>query len=561
MLRNLHVRNLALIREIDVDFTEGLNILTGETGSGKSIIVDAIGLALGGRISRELVSGGTALTELTFEVSRPETLTELRGLDVEPEDGQILIARKMQDGRSTIRVNGETRPAAEVRRIASLLLDIHGQSEHQKLLREDVQLSLLDAYGGTEIAAAKDRVRGCYGVWHRLKKTIGAETMTEEERARRISFLTFETDEIRNARLQEGEDEALEKAYRKLANARRIAEAVTAVHEATGYDEPEAAGERIGEALKTLEGVAQYDEALAGAADQLSSIDSLLNDFNRSLADYADGLEDGGTSLEETEERLNTVNRLKSKYGRTVTAVLDALKENEEELERLNAYEERQAEQRRELAAAEKELAAASAALTSVRRKWAVPFAQEASRQFADLNFARSDFAVEFREPGAYTENGQDTVDFCISTNPGAPRRPLRSVVSGGELSRLMLGIRTMFADTDATDTIIFDEVDTGISGRTAQKVAEKLACVARAHQVLCITHLPQIAAMADTHFCITKEVSDTAAITRIEPLGEDASVSELARLIGGAEITENTLNSAREMIQMSREFRRLYAK
>ena len=191
MLRNLHVRNLALIREIAVDFTEGLNILTGETGSGKSIIVDAIGLALGGRISRELVSGGTALTELTFEVSRPETLTELRGLDVEPEDGQILIARKMQDGRSTIRVNGETRPAAEVRRIASLLLDIHGQSEHQKLLREDVQLSLLDAYGGTEIAAAKDRVRGCYGVWHRLKKTIGAETMTEEERARRISFLTF----------------------------------------------------------------------------------------------------------------------------------------------------------------------------------------------------------------------------------------------------------------------------------------------------------------------------------------------------------------------------------
>ena len=550
MLRNLHIKNLALIREVDVDFREGLNILTGETGAGKSIIVDSIGLGLGGRVQRELMKSGSgpALVELVFEVDDEATLASLQAHDVEAEDGVVLISRKIAEGRSSLRVNGETRTAQEVREIASCLLDIHGQSEHQKLLRSDVQLSLLDEYGGEEIQDAKEKVASDYKRWSGIRKALGGEELSEEERARRISFLEFEIGEIEDAELMEGEDEEVEKRYRKLANARKIAEAVETVHESTGYDSPDSAGEVIGRALKKLESVSEYDAVLSEYYDALSDIDSLLNDFNRGIADYAGDLSFEADSFEETESRLNLINRLKAKYGRTIGEILEGRDERKMELRSLLDYEENRARLLRELDAAEKDLEESSANLTKLREKWAAVFRDEAVKQFADLNFAKADFGIELREQSHFGANGRDAVEFTIATNPGEERRPLRNVVSGGELSRLMLGIRTMFADTDSTDTVIFDEVDTGISGRTAQKAAEKLAHLSESHQVLCITHLPQIAAMADTHYGITKSLSDSSAITNIEPLSYEESVDELARLIGGAEITENTLASAKEM-------------
>ena len=558
MLRNLHIKNLALIHEVDVDFAEGLNILTGETGAGKSIIVDSVSLALGGRIQRDMVrpGGGPALVELVFEVTDESAQSGIRSLGIEPEDGVVVISRKILEGRSTCRVNGETMTTAEVRECASYLLDIHGQSEHQKLLRSDRQMELLDAYGRSEIAEAKERTAADFRAFSGIRKALSGEELSEEERARRMSFLEYEISEIEEAELKEGEDEELERRYRRLTNAKKIAEAVSEVHEAVGYDGADSAGEVIGRALKRLDSVSEYDERLASFSGQLSEIDALLGDFNREVAEYAGELSFESESFEETEERLNLINRLKAKYGRTISAIFEALNEKRLELEKLTDYEASRAKLLKELAAAEARLAESSGALTELRKVYAEAFAREASKEFADLNFARADFAIEFRELADYTANGRDAVEFCIATNPGELRKPLRNVVSGGELSRLMLGIRTMFADTGATDTIIFDEVDTGISGRTAQKAAEKMAQVARRHQVLCITHLPQIAAMADTHYGITKELLRDEAVTSIEALSESESAAELARLIGGAEITDNTLNSAREMKEMCRQFK-----
>ncbi len=557
MLRNLHIKNLALIREVDVDFNPGLNILTGETGAGKSIIIDSIGMALGGKPVRRLIrdDAPSGLVELVFEVSNPETEAALAAMDIAAEDGVILISRKMQGNRSTIRINGETRTAADARAVGSLLLDIHGQSEHQKLLRPDHQLDLIDSYGREEIREALLKVRESYKVYAELKKKLGSGEMSEEERNRRMSFLEFEIEDIESAGLKEGEDEELEALYRKMKNARRIVTAVNEAHTLTGYEE--GAGDEIGRAVKELDSVSEYDEEIAGLLNTLSEIDDLLNDFNREVAAYADSLEFEESAFAETEERLDLINRLKAKYGRTISDILMAKEEKEEELSALRDYEEERIRLKKKFARAEEALGEASRGLSVLRKRYAEEFSRKVVDQLRELNFAKADFAVHFEETAGYTANGCDAVSFMIATNPGEPRRELSKVVSGGELSRIMLGIKTIFAADDKTETLIFDEVDTGISGRTAQMVAEKMSAIARDRQVLAITHLPQIAAMADTHYAITKELSDSSAITKIEALSEEESVFELARLIGGEKITENTLKSSREMKEMCRQMKK----
>ena len=559
MLRNLHIKNLALIREIDIDFAEGLNILTGETGAGKSIIIDSVNLALGGRAVRSLVRDDAdyGLVELLFEVDDAETISSLRDMDVDPEDGVILISRKMKGTRSIFRINGETRPVGDVRECASLLLDIHGQSEHQKLLGSEHQLSLLDAYGREEIAKAREAVAAQYSVYSALKKRLEGEEMSEEERNRQKSFLEFEVSEISSANLIPGEAEQLEKTYKKLANSKKIVEAVGSAHDLTGYDSQDSAGDSIGRAIRCLEGVSSYDSDVEELLSMLSSVDDLLNDFNRSLSDYLEGLEFADEAFAETEMRLDLINHLKSKYGRTVDDILTVLEEKREQLTAIENYEEERAALYKKFAASEKKLESASAELTVLRKRTAEAFSEGVKLQLADLNFARADFEIRFNEPGAYSANGRDRIDFMIATNPGEERRILKNVVSGGELSRIMLGIKTMFAAGDRTGTLIFDEVDTGISGRTAQKVAEKMAVISRGRQVLCITHLPQIAAMADTHYGITKDVTGGSAVTRIEVLDERESEEELARLLGGAEITQNTQKNAREMKEMCRHYKK----
>ncbi len=556
MLKNLSVRNLALIRQMDIGFADGLNILTGETGAGKSIIIDSITMALGGKVARNLVreDAPEALAELTFAVEDAEALAALEALEVFPDDGEVVLSRKIRGGRSSLRVNGELRSAKEVMAVGAVLLDIHGQSEHQKLLLPEHQLALLDAYGGEETAALLANVAAAHAKYQSVKRSLSAFSMPEDERARQMDFLQFEIGEIEEANPKVGEDEELEKDYRRLLHAQKLAEAAELAHSLTGYESEAAAGDAVGRALRALEKVAGYDDEVDGLAKQLFEIDDLLNGFNRDIAAYLDGLDLSEETLRETEERLNVLNKLKAKHGRTLEDVLASLAEKKEKLAELEDYEDRLRRLLREEGEAKEALLAAAGKLTERRKHLANAFAEGVQGQLAELNFARCDFEVGFSELSLPTANGQDVVEFRIATNPGEALRPLSKVVSGGELSRIMLGIKTLLSSEEKTGTLIFDEVDTGISGRTAQMVAKKLSHIASdGRQVLCITHLPQIAAFADAHYEIVKEVSDAAAVTKIRRLSPEDSVRELARLLGGETITETTLRQAEEMKEMAK--------
>lgn len=556
MLRNLHVKNLALIQEIDVDFAEGLNILTGETGAGKSIIIDSITLALGGKMSRDMIreQAPFALVELLFEVSAPSIEQKLKSLDVYPEDGVVLISRKVAEGRSTSKINGETCTVSQVRKVASLLLDIHGQHEHQSLLHKEKQLEILDEYGKEEIRPVKEAVCTCYETYSHLKKRLQEGRMDEEKRQRQIDFLEFEIQEIQQARLERGEDEELESRYKKLVNSKKIAEHMQEVHLLTGYDNGQGAGEQIGRALRAMAAVEAYDEELSSLNSLLVDIDNLLNDFNRETGGYLSGLTFSQGDFQKTEERLDEINRLKAKYGKSLEDIFFCQEEKQQELELLVDYENGRKRLEEEYEKKSEELNGLCMGLSEKRTYYGRKLEQEIAEQLLDLNFLHVDFQIQIKCLDHYTPQGNDDVEFLISTNPGEERRSLQKVASGGEMSRIMLAIKTLLAKQDETPTLIFDEIDTGISGRTAQKVSEKMSLVGQHHQVLCITHLPQIAAMADLHFGIEKMVKNGVTVTGIEPLNEKESVNELARMLGGAQITDRTLESAYEMKELARE-------
>lgn len=551
MLRNLHVKNLALIQEADVDFSEGLNILTGETGAGKSIIIDSITLALGGKMSRDMIreKAPFGLVELLFEITNPSIVKKLEEMDIYPEDGVVLISRKLMEGRSVSKINGETCSAAQVRKVASYLLDIHGQHDHQSLLYKEKQLEILDEYGREQIEKAKAKVHTCYKEYSSLKRRLLEGVMDEEQRRRQMAFLEFEIGEIEQAQIvNKEEDDELEKQYRKLVNSKKLAEHIQEVHTLTGYENSTSAGEQIARALRSLYAVVEYDEGLSPICDMLSDIESLLNDFNRETSGYLSELTFSDEEFNQIETRLDELNRLKAKYGRTLELVLTYKAEKEKELEELIDYENNRLQMQEEFNTKEKELEACSAILSDIRKEYAHKLECEIEKQLWDLNFLHVDFKIQMEQMEHFTDHGYDDLEFMISTNPGEERRALGKVVSGGELSRIMLAIKTLLASQDETPTLIFDEIDTGISGRTAQKVSEKMSLVGEHHQVLCITHLPQIAAMADVHFGIEKSVKEGNTVTTIEPLNEEESTRELARMLGGAQITERTLESAKEM-------------
>ena len=559
MLKNLHVRNLALVREVDIAFGRGLNILSGETGAGKSVLIESIAAALGGRISKNMVRQDAeyALVELEFSVEKESAVKALKALEIPVmEDGTVLISRRIGEGRSVIRVNDESFTAAKLKSAAPFLLDIYGQNEHQTLQDTGRQLALLDEYGKKELFPLKEMCASLYRLKREAEKQLEALSMNEEERLRRIDLLSYEAGEIEEAALREGEDEDLETEYRRLANGQKIIEAVQNAHAYTGYD-MNGAGDAVGMAVRELSQIENLDPDAGNLYQTISEIDSLLNDFNREISDYIDSFSYDEESLVETENRLNVINRLKSKYGGSIKSILDALEERRGQLDAMNHYEEEKAKAVKQLSKASAELKTAADELHKARRKTADHFQKEAAAQLMELNFAQADFAIELTEKAECGPNGADAIEYMISTNPGEERRPLRQIASGGELSRMMLGIKAMFAQQEEADTLIFDEIDTGISGRTAQKVAEKLAAVSAERQVLCITHLPQIASMADHHFLIEKEVGEGMTRTVIRELSEEGAVSELARMLGGAQVTEQTQRSAAEMRALSNMFRK----
>lgn len=552
MLLNLHVKNLALIKEAEVDFGQGLNILTGETGAGKSLIIGSVNMALGGKTPKDMVrdEDKAALVELLFSVEKDSQMEALCALGIPmEEDRSILMQRKIQNGRSTARINGETVTASVLKKVSELLIDIHGQHEHQSLLYKKNHLTILDSYGEEELAPALKELKECFEKYQQLKRELEKTDLDENERNREISLLTFEIEEIENAALTTGEDETLENEYRKMVNSKKITEAMNLVYQETGYESGSGAGEAVGRALRELNAVVSFDEALSGLSEQLLDIDSLLNDFNRSVSEYMSDCEFSEEEFRSTEERLNTVNHLKSKYGNTIEKILAYKAEKEEVLEKLEDYDKCREEMRLELQETEQKLSSLCERVSGLRVKYAKELSELLKQALFDLNFLEVEFEVSV-EPqlGKYTQKGFDDVEFLLSTNPGEKVKPLSQVASGGELSRIMLALKTVLAKKDAIDTLIFDEIDTGISGRTAQKVAEKLSELSKEHQVICITHLPQIAAQASHHFLIRKGCEQGETLTDVKELSTDESVEELARMLGGAKITEAVLLNAKEM-------------
>lgn len=550
MLQNIHVKNMALIDEADVDFGGHLNILTGETGAGKSIIIGSISTALGGKVSRDVIRKDAeyALVELNFKVNSPQILAELEKMEIPVDGDEVVISRRITGGRSVARINGELVSLPVLRQAAALLIDIHGQHEHQSLLHKDKHLAILDQFSREEMASVKDALKDSYREYMILKKEMDGAITDEGKRLSEISFLQYQIEEIENANLQDGEEEQLDKAFRKMSHARQMMESVAAAHGMTGYEGASSAGDLVGRALRELSSVEKYDEAISGLISMLTDIDGLLNDFNRELADYESGLTFDESVYHETEDRLNLIQRLKTKYGSSIAEILAHQAECQEELEKLDDYENYLSGLRMKLDQAEKELKDLSDKLTTIRRANAAVLQERIKAALIDLNFLDVRFEIHCEPLGHYTENGQDSIEFMISTNPGETVKPLGKVASGGELSRIMLAVKSVLADVDAIETLIFDEIDTGISGRTAQKVSEKMAVIARNHQVICITHLPQIAAMADDHYVIEKSAMEQRTITEIYHLSDDASVGEIARLLGGVEITDAVMQNAREM-------------
>ncbi len=551
MITNLHVKNLALIDEADVSFRPGLNILTGETGAGKSILLGSINLALGQKMTSDMIRSGAdhALVELVFEIEDKAILEKLREMDIDAGDGLLILSRKVLEGRSLCRLNGETCTAARLREISSLLLDIHGQHEHQSLLYPDRQLTILDAFGKDRLEKPLARMEEAWHRWKEAGKELDSYAIDERERQREIALLEYEIHEIEEAGLRIGEDVELEKEYRRMANGRRIAESLQQVSRFTGDS---GAGDYIGQAVREIGQAAGLDPDLEPLAEGLTDIDSLLSDFNRDLASYLDDFTFSEEDFYRAEKRLDQLNSIKARYGKTIGDVLQYLEEQKQKQERFARFDEGKRGAEEAFQRAEEECRAAADTLTAVRKEAAEELTEKIIQGLQDLNFLAVNFEIGFSRSAVFHRNGVDEITFQISTNPGEPLRPLSGVVSGGELSRIMLAIKALLADKDSTETLLFDEIDTGVSGRTAQKVAEKMEQIGRTHQVLCVTHLAQLAAMADHHFLISKTVENGSTQTEIGELSEEESVEEIARILGGAEVTETVRENAREMRKLA---------
>lgn len=553
MLHNLYVKNLALIDEMEVEFKNGLNILTGETGAGKSIILGSINLALGGRYSSDILRNEeeAGYVELTFFVEDEVQIELLKALDVFPEEGVVTLSRKMIGKRSVSKINGETVQISQLKEVAGILIDIHGQHEHQSLLYKKNHLSILDEFAKDQIKDVKMQVADAYQNYKKYKEELQEANLDEKERNKEMSFLEFEINEIQDANLKENEDEILEEQYRRMVNGKKI---TANLEEAYGYtaNANNNASDALSRAIYCLQEAARYDEKASELYSQLSEVDSLLNDFNRELSDYSSSFDFSEEEFYEVEKRLNEINHLKSKYGNSIEEILTYCEEKEETLRKLQDYDSYLAELRKNLADAEKKVCELSLQLSELRKSAAKELTKAIRDGLLDLNFLDVQFEMVFTKLDHYTAIGTDEVEFMISMNPGEPVRPLGDVASGGELSRIMLAIKTVMAEKDRIETLIFDEIDVGISGRTAQKVSEKMAVIGRNHQVICITHLAQIAAMADAHFAIEKKVVDGKTKTSISLLNKEEEIAELARILGGAEITEKVMQSAAEMKELA---------
>ena len=550
MLDRLMVKDLALIEKSVVEFGPGLNILTGETGAGKSILLGSIQLALGQKANKDMIRHGSeqALIELSFSLGEEKeaALKELEE-DLEIEEGSLIIRRKISEKKSENRVNDLSVTLAKLREISGELLDLHGQHEHHSLLKEGAHLAILDSFMTRRGGRILSEVKEAYENYREKKKKVEAYSLPEEERKRELDFLQFELEELSSANLKPGEEEQLSKDYAVYENRDRLKSLLLRVQE-------ELADRDFHGPVKNLEEAVTFDESLKNVLDTAYELEAVGEDCLRAVEHYLDHSEMDEEKFFLLGERLDTIRSLMMKYGGTEEKALEALSKKEERLRFLTDYEKEKALMEEALARSEEELREKAEKLSLERQKTAKELEERIQQEMQELGFLDTRFTFRFEKKREISEKGFDEVESYVSLNPGEPLRPLREVGSGGELSRIMLSIKTVLADTDAVPTLIFDEIDTGISGRTAEKVGEKLEKIAKNHQVILITHLPQIAAKADRHFLIEKNVLEGKTKTEIHALNEEESVKELARLLGGEELTEEALQNARSLKAKAKE-------
>ena len=541
MLLELHVRNLALIEKADLELKKGLTILTGETGAGKSVLIDSINMALGAKAGASSIRTGAdaASIELVFGMEDESRIERLRELDIPiEEDGTLIISRRVMPTRSIFKVNDQTVTAAKLRAVTGLLIDMHGQFEHQSLMYPESHLRFVDKLCPAEAAGIKSELAGYCREYAEIRDEL-SESVDGALREREADILKFEIDEINGAALIEGEEEELLADFRRMRDFSKISEHLSAAAEELDTDS-------VSHAARHLAEIASYDDRLATLKEQISQIDGMIEDVRREITDFADGMEYDEGEFDRIEKRLDVIHRLQGKYGDDIERIKAVALDKQQRLEYLENYDanrQRLVERQRELTEIMDGLCAR---LTQIRKETGAQLAERIRTELRDLNFLTVEFDITVDRLDTYTPDGCDRVEFMISTNPGQPLRPIREVASGGELSRIMLAMKTVLADIDEIETLVFDEIDTGISGVTAGKVAQKLRLIGRNHQVLCITHQPQIAAMADNHYLISKSTDGSSTRTDITLLDGDDMIDEIARLMGSSSDTVRA--AAREM-------------
>lgn len=554
MLLNLHVKNLALIEEVDVDFEKGLIVLTGETGAGKSLILGSVNIALGNKASKDMIRKGTdySLVELTFSVSE-NCAKQLKKYDIYMEEDNIVtVTRKISEGRSISKINGETVNIKTLKNVMSLLIDMHGQHDHQSLLYTKNHLDILDKFAKDSILELKEQIKEEYSKYTKLIKKLEEFNIDEGQKAREIEFAEYEVNEIESANLKPEEDVQVEEEFKKLSNSKEIVSALSEIYNALGYETAGGLGDIINKAVMDINSIKGMDEKISQFQTELYDIDNLCRELTSQIYDYNSGMDFNPEYVREVEERLDVINHLKLKYGNSIEEILRYKEEKEEYLEKLNNMTDEMESVKNQISELEGTLNNLCTKLSEQRKKAAKELEVLVKQALVDLNFIAVEFEIQITRKESIGENGFDNVEFMISTNPGESVKPLVKVASGGELSRIMLAIKSILATEDDIDTLIFDEIDTGISGQTAMKVAEKMAKISRNHQVICISHLSQIAAMADSHYLIKKTADENSTTTSIKKLTRQQSIEELVRINGGSGITEAGLIHATEMKDMA---------
>lgn len=547
MLISLNVRNLAIIDEEEIEFGRGLNILSGETGAGKSIILGALGLAMGNKPIKGLIRNEEkeAFCEAVFSVNERQKAL-LSEIEIEAPDGEVILQRKITSQRAAAKINGESVPATKLAECASVLIDIYGQHDQQTLLSQKNHIKLLDEFGGEELKGVLEELSEAYTEYRGLKKEYEKLNSDVSERTREADLLAHEINEIESANPVPGEEEELREEYKKLTKTDRIKSKAS---EALGCLEGEVM-DSVGRAIRLLREVEELDSSIS-EADALSDAESILSETVYSIKDYLSGLDLSGERMDEVGKRLDVIDLLLRKYSKsqTIEEVLKTLEDNRERLLKLQNFENYKSELELRLKEANNRLDDLCTKATKLREKAGAKLSEKVTLALFDLNFSGEGLTVKIEPSEDYTSIGKDRVVFYISTNPGEAARPLNDIASGGELSRIMLAIKTVFAGLGEIDTLVFDEIDTGVSGRTAARVAARLSSLSGDAQVICITHLPQIAACANKHFLIEKAVENGVTQSSIRPLDDDERLREVARMLAGDNITEAALKNAAELI------------